>query len=283
MHDIFRRIEFGRFSYEEDPEGVVDMHRCMEVLENSWFDSVETCRMHSKMVSRTPGSIWVLRCSNTIFGHASLFNRGDGTGMVCNFRVHPDFRYGEVVHKLLNGLLEQAAAIKLSGLVILADRKKVREDLQTAGLRFDRAYSWFSPESISCESPVVFEKIAAGHHFPQISNMSSYLGSPLTPQFVVSRSVLASDYNVFGYSKPQLFKLACGEREYFACNDGREWYVFREGKEKSDAEAIRPVVSALAEIIPGSPILLSEKSFELGSFKTSREVQQWDFFVDRQL
>ena len=129
MHEIFNNLKFRPFSYEEDAEGVADMHCCAEVLEGSWFDRSETSRMHSKVVVRCPGSSWVLSYSTVIFAHVDLIKTIDNTAIAIAWRIHENYRFPQVVRLLLDGLSEQARKRECSGILIFADNIKVEEEL----------------------------------------------------------------------------------------------------------------------------------------------------------
>ena len=121
MQEIFREVEFREFSYELDPEAIVDMHRSEEILEGSWFDDSETCKVHTKAVVRTPGSTWSLVYKTLVFGHADLTRLDDNQAVIPYWRIHNDYKHPTVIRKMLDGLKEAAKQRKYSSMVLFCE------------------------------------------------------------------------------------------------------------------------------------------------------------------
>lgn len=279
MDDILQLLKFREFSYETDPESLVDLHRCMETLEGGWFDRSETCRMHMKVVARTPGSSWVLALSGTIFGHADLLNYGNGTGLVPRWRLHPDFRHAKVAGKLLEGIKEKALARNYSAIIFFADSTEAATDLQSLSLRRDRSYHLYMPDRHSEIETAAVSPVESLSELPVYSDISPFLGPPLLPAFVITRAVMGSDYGVFGFEKPRLYRITAVHKTYLACFDGREWFVFRTQKNREDRQALKPILNAIGKLHSGR-ILLSEKVLEALELKPSSDGIAWDFFTE---
>lgn len=277
MNNLLRRLEFREFSYEEDPESVVDMQRCREILDGGWLDSAETCRMNHKMVVRTPGSSWVLAFGHTIFGYADMVPAGDGTGCVITWRLHPDFRHPIVARKLLDGLTQQARLRNYSGLVFLADGEEMLTDLERIGLKRDRSYGWVQPADLEPGPKAESQPVSLTLDEAMGEALLPFLGPPLPPRFVLVRSFMAASYGVFHHARPALYRLRVQSVDYLACFDGREWFVFRKARHELDREAIRPILATLASLHSGR-ILLSKKAAEAAALPFQNDATLWDLF-----
>ncbi len=277
MNDLIRRIEFRAFSYEEDPESVVDMQRCREILDGGWLDSAETCRMNHKMVVRTPGSSWVLAFGATIFAYADMVPVGDGTGCVTTWRLHPDFRTPIVARKLLEGLTKEARVRNYSGLVFLADGEEVLADLERIGLKRDRTYGWVQPADLPPGPAAESQPVSPTLDELVGETLLPFLGPPLPPRFVLIRSFMAASYGVFHHARPALYRLRVQDIGYLACYDGREWFVFRGARNELDRDAVRPILATLASLHPGR-ILLSKKAAEMVELAFQNDFTLWDLF-----
>lgn len=281
MMDLIRRFEFRAISYEEDASSLVDMHRCFEQLEGSWFDDEVTCRMHQKIVGRSPGSSWVLSCERMIFGYADLIQKAEGVGSVPRWRIHPDFRQPSVARKMFDGLCREALQREWHSLELFADTEEVRQDLSSIGLKPDRCYFWTNPADVTSKNGVdIHEEVHADGDTLIREGWQSFLGSPLPLRFIVTRAFLASQYQQFHYRAPKFWRISIAGNEYLACYDGREWHVFRHGRSDSDAEAVQPLIAALDELHPGR-LMVSEKAGDIAGALPASDLRFWDFFVDR--
>lgn len=261
MQEIFNSLKFRAFSYEEDPEGVADMHCCNEVLEGSWFDKSETCKMHSKVVVRSPGSSWVLAYDKVIFAHADLVKAADKTGIVIAWRIHENYRHPQIVRLMLEGLSEQARKRECSGLLIYADIGKIEEELAMVGMQPDREYRYADTAAVDKGRILRSQRVVL--HTDEIAglNLLPFLGSPLPPPYIIQRAFMGSDYGVFRHTKPDTFEIFHQENTYLASHDGREWHVFRQGDFKGEKEIIPSVLKTVASLKPGR-IMLSDRAFE---------------------
>jgi len=280
MEDIFKKMEFRAFSYEEDPEYIVDMHRCREVLEGGWFDDAETCRMHYKMIARIPGSSWVLSLCGAIFGYSDIIGLPDGNGLVSRWRLHPDYRHPSVTRKMFKGLCAEAKKRGWKGLVLYSDSTEVLEDLERIGIKRDRSYHWVDGSQLESRSDQITVRQAKDDMETIVRELKLFLGPPLSPTYVVIRAHMAANYGVFGFKKPEFYCLKIGEADYTACYDGKEWFVFRKERHDSDGEAVKPIVSTLFSIKPGR-ILLSGAAVKKIGLQHSEATPFWDFFTDK--
>lgn len=278
MEDLIKRIEFRYFSFETDPEFVVDMHRCLEVLEGSWFDQEETFRMHQKMVTRACGSSWIAVIGRAVVGYADLLEATPGNGCVFSWRLHPDFRHPKIVKFMIEGLKEQAKKRGWSSLTILAGTADTLQDLEKIGLAKDRQYQWINLSEF--DDPGLIEPEALQKTISEMleEKFIPYLGTPLPPGFVLARAFMASDYGRFNYRKPRLFSLFLNGIMYTACFDGREWFVFRKGKDPADADHIKTVLGTLAGLHEGR-ILVSKGAIEKAELVAASEESVWDVFL----
>jgi hypothetical protein len=262
MQEIFNNLKFRAFSYEDDAEGVADMHCCAEVLEGSWFDRSETARMHSKVVVRSPGSSWVLAYGTVIFAHVDLVKAADNNGIVIAWRIHENYRFPQIVRLMLEGLSEQARKRECSGLLIFADNDKVAEEMSMIGMQPDREYSYADTSAVESGRILRHERVVL--HTDDIigMNLQPFLGSPLPPSYIVQRAFMGSDYGVFRHTKPDTFEIYHQDNTYLACHDGREWHVFRCGNFKGEKEIITSVLKTVASLKPGR-IMLSDRALEV--------------------
>jgi hypothetical protein len=279
MDDLIRRIEFRPFSYEADPEYVVDMHRSFEVLEGSWFDTEETCRYYQKMVLKALGSSWVISIARAVIGYADLLPLEKGTGFVPRLRLHADYRHPKVTRTLLKGLVAEAKKREYTALVFFADTSEVADELEKSAITKDRPYKWAN--LLDLETSQTFStREHEGNRFELLNTpFLPYLGSPLPPNFVIWRSFLAADYGVFNFHHPHFHEILIEDSTYVSCFDGREWFVFRQNKHPEDGNRIRAVLEALSSLSHGR-ILLSGKALEKSGLTAVTEETLWDFFLE---
>lgn len=279
--DFIRRFEFRAISYEEDASSLVDMHRCFEQLEGSWFDDESTCRMHQKIVARSPGSSWVLSWERTIFGYADLIQKSDGVGSVPRWRIHPDFRQPAAARKLFDGLCQEARHREWRSLELFADTEEVRQDLAGIGLKPDRCYFWTNPAEVTSDAAIETREEAHADGDSLLGeNWLSFLGSPLPLRFILTRAFRATHYNAFHYKTPKFWRMSVSGNEFLSCYDGREWHVFRRRRGDSDSEAVQPIIAALGELHPGR-LMVSEKAGDIAGALPASDQRFWDFFIDR--
>ena len=278
MNELFRRVDFRPFSYEEDPESVVDMQRCRELLEGEWLDDSDTCRMHNKIVSRTPGSSWVIAFQRTILGYADLIPGPESSGCVVKWRVHPDYRHPKIVRKLYSGLLEAARKRNYGGLLFFADTDEVLADLESVGMKRDRFYSWVQSGDADPKHGSEITTIRASLEELEKETFLTFLGPPIPPRFVLVRAFLAASYKVFSFSPPTLHRIKVHDRVYTACFDGREWFVFRKERSEADKDAIVPLLGAIGSLQPRK-ILLSQKAAQLANLAPTSNLTLWDLFA----
>ena len=261
MQEIFNSLKFRSFSYEEDAEGVADMHCCTEVLEGSWFDRSDTCRMHSKVVVRCPGSSWVLSYNTVIFAHVDMIKNADNTAIAFAWRIHENYRFPQIVRLMLEGLSEQARKRECSGILIFADNSKVEEELAMIGMMPDRAYRY--ADVAGAEHGRILRSQRVVLHPDDIAglNLQPFLGSPLPPVYIIQKAFMGADYAVFRHCKPDTFEIFHQDNIYLACHDGREWHVFRQGDFKGDKEIIPSVLKTVAAQKPGR-IMLNDRALE---------------------
>ena len=279
MDDLFRRIEFRAFSFEQDPDSLVDMHRCSEVLEGGWFDSLETCRMHHKMVVRSLGSSWVNSLSRAIISYADLVIGPGGDGFITRWRLHPDFRHPQVSKRMIQGLSEQARIRQLKGLVFFADSPEIVQQLEEAGLKRDRSYHWLKLDGEEPAPDEVEIRNLEGHWSDLAQQpWRLFLGTPFPSGLILTRSFMAADYGVFHHTQPKLIEVGFRGIFYPALHDGREWFVFRREKSPGDADAIGPVLLALGNHFPGR-LLASDAMIEKSGMIPASDEQFWDFYL----
>ncbi len=277
MQEIFKKLEFRPFSYEEDPEGIADMHCCAEVLEGSWFDRSETCKMHVKIVVKSPGSSWVLSYGSVIFAHADLVKLPTGEACVIAWRIHENYRYPQVARLLLQGLQREAGKRECSGLIIFAENSRVDEELKMLGLSPDRTYQYVDPAMVDHGKILRYERVVMHPDDIKNRNLSPFLGSPLPPSYIMHRAYLGADYAVFRHSKPATFEIYRKNETYLACHDGREWHVFKEGDFKPEKEVIASVLKTISSLQPGR-ILLSHKACEAADLIPINDGVYHDYF-----
>jgi len=259
MQEIFNSLKFRSFSYEEDAEGIADMHCCSEVLEGSWFDRSDTARMHSKVIVRCPGSSWVLSYGTVIFGHVDLVKNKDNTAAAIAWRIHENYRHPQVVRLLLEGLSEQARKREYSGILIFADNIKVEEELSMIGMKPDRSYHY--ADVSGAESGRILRSQRVVLHPDDVTglDLQPFLGSPLPPNYIIQKAFKGADYGVFRHCKPDTFEIFHQDNTYLACHDGREWHIFRQGNFKGDKEIIPSVLKTAAAQKPGR-IMLNDRA-----------------------
>ncbi|MGM0598607.1 MAG: hypothetical protein ACQETH_02205 [Candidatus Rifleibacteriota bacterium] len=278
MREIFDNMVFRAFSYEDDPEAIVDMHRCAETLEGSWFDAALTCKLHSKMVTRTPGSTWVVTYGNIIFAHADLIKSITGEAVIVGWRIHTDYHYPQVARKLLEGLKLEANKRKATGLIIFADNSEVVSDLSMIGCRPDREYAYIRPGE--CEKGIVLDCEKIDIHPDDLTNQGLYpfLGSPLPPAYLNYRAVMAAEQGVFHYRRPSLYQITVDQQEvYIASFDGREWHVFKKGDFKGDKDLIASLLKTIASINPAR-ILLNKAAIEAAEVLPATDGVLYDYY-----
>ncbi len=277
MQEIFKKLEFRPFSYEEDPEAVADMHCCSEVLEGSWFDRSETCRMHAKIVVRSPGSSWVLSYGSVIFAHADLIKQPTGEASIIAWRIHENYRYPQVARLLLEGLSREARKRECSGLIVFAENSRIIEELGMLGMQPDRNYHYADISAVEHGKILRSERVIM--HPDEISalGLHQFLGTPLPPSYILQKAYLGAEYGVFRHVKPATFEIFQKKDTYLACHDGREWYIFKKGDFKPDKDVISSVLKTAASLVPGR-ILLSEKAFEAADLIPINDGVYHDFF-----
>ncbi|MFZ5950725.1 MAG: hypothetical protein ACOYXC_08465 [Candidatus Rifleibacteriota bacterium] len=278
MREVFDKMEFRAFSYEEDPEAIVDMHRCAETLEGSWFDATGTCKLHAKLITKIPGSSWVVTYGNMIFAHADLIKSASGEGVVVAWRVHTDYRYPQVVRKLFEGLKDEARKRNCIGMLIFADRPEVVADLNMIGCQPDREYAY--ARSSECENGVILESTPISIHPDDVIRMSlhPFLGSPLPATYLNYRATMASEQGLYHFRRPAHYEIKYSIKSYVASFDGREWHVFKKGDFKGDKEAIASIVKTIASLNP-SRILLSASAMEAADIIPASDGVLYDFFI----
>lgn len=278
MQEIFNKLEFRLFSYEEDPEAVADMHCCAEILEGSWFDRAETSKMHAKIVVRSPGSSWVVSYGSVIFAHADLIKLPSGEASVIGWRIHENYRYPQVARILLEGLSREARKRECSGLIIYADNQHVSDDLNMLGMAPDRRYHYVDVSSSEKGKVLRSERVIL--HPDEIGplNLNLFLGAPLPPCYVLQRAYLGADYAVFKHSKPATFEIYQKNNTFLACHDGREWYIFKKGDFKPEKEVISSVLKTAASLQSGR-IMLSEKACEAAELIPMHDGVYYDYFA----
>ncbi|MDD3145743.1 MAG: GNAT family N-acetyltransferase [Candidatus Riflebacteria bacterium] len=277
MQEIFNKLEFRAFSYEEDPEAVVDMHCCSEVLEGSWFDRSETCRMHAKIVFRSPGSSWVLAYNSLIFAHADLVKQPSGEASIIGWRIHENYRHPKVARLLLEGLSREAKKRECSGMIIFAESSKISEELAMLGMRPDRNYRYADISAAEHGKILRNERVVL--HPDEIAglNLHPFLGSPLPPAYLMQRAYLGADYAVFRHSKPATFEIYKKDLTFLACHDGREWFIFKKGDCKPEKDVVSSVLKTAASLLPGR-ILLSDRACEAADLIPINDGVYHDFF-----
>lgn len=279
MHEIFQKMEFREFSYELDPESIVDMHRSAEVLEGSWFDNENSCKIHTKAVVRTPGSTWCLVYKTMVFAHADLTKLDKQQAVVPYFRIHPDYKHPTVVKKLIDGLKKAAFQRQYSSLLIFGDIEEVKEEMAMNAIPFDRKYKYIEVSESNDSVVLPFTRILIRPDETHRSDLVPFMGTPLAPAYILNRAYTACDYGLFHYTKPNLFEIEFNMKTYVACHDGREWHVFKKGNFKGEPEAVKPLISTIAEIKKGR-LLLSEKLFEISESTPVDEGEYYDFYLE---
>ncbi len=277
MQEIFKKLEFRAFSYEEDPEAVADMHCCSEVLEGSWFDRSETCRMHAKIVVRSPGSSWVLAYGTVIFAHADLIKMPSGEASIIGWRLHENYRHPQVARLLLEGLSREARKRECSGLIIFAENARINEELGMLGLQPDRNYSYADVSAAEHGRILRNERVVLHPDEIPSLDLHPFLGAPLPPAYVMQRAYLGADYAVFRHSKPATFEFYQKDLTFLACHDGREWYIFKKGDFKPEKDVVSSVLKTAASLLTGR-ILLSEKACEAAELIPITDGVYHDFF-----
>ena len=261
MQDIFNKLEFRSFSYEEDSEAVADMHCCAEILEGSWFDRSDTCKMHAKVVARSPGSSWVVAYGSVIFAHADLIKTSTQEASVLGWRLHENFRYPQVARMLFEGLCREARKREYTEMVIYADNSRVDEELVMLGMQPDRRYQYADPSSAGNSRILRSQRVVLNSDDVSQMPLTKFLGLPLPPAYILQKAYMGADYAVFKHSKPSTFEIYHNDHTYLACHDGREWHIFRQGDFKAEKEIISPLLKTIASLQSGH-IMLSDKAAE---------------------
>lgn len=278
MQDIFKQLEFRAFSYEEDPESVADMHSCAEVLEGYWFDRSETCKMHAKVVVRSPGSSWVVAYKSLIFAHADLIKTTASDATVLGWRLHENYHFPQVARLLYDGLCREARKRDCTGLIIFADNPTVTKDLQMLGIQADRSYRYADPSAVEKAKILRSQRVIL--HTDDVNKLAlkPFIGSPLPPDYVIQRAFMGADYCVFRHLKPACFEIFHQDNTYLACHDGREWHIFRQGDFKLDPDVIPSVLKTAAALQPGR-IMLSDRAFEVADLIPINDGVYHDYYV----
>lgn len=263
MLDIIRQMEFRQFVFDEDSEAVVDMHRCAEVLEGSWFDASGTCKINAKIVARTPGSSWVISYGNMVFAHADLLKVNKSEAMVSGWRTHESYNHPMINKILFDGLCEMARKREYSGLTIFGDNSRVDDAMLPLGLQADRKYQFVNLTDLAKGIILGSRKIFIHPDEVPANDLKSFLGSPLPPSFIINKANVAAGHRLFRHRKPEIFEILDGLKTYIACQDGREWHIFKKGDFKADLEIIPSLLKTISELTNGPPrILLSTKALE---------------------
>ncbi|MDD3002096.1 MAG: hypothetical protein PHF29_10115 [Candidatus Riflebacteria bacterium] len=278
MQDIFNRLELRPFSYEEDAESVADMHCCAEVLEGYWFDKAETCKMHSKIVVRSPGSSWVLAYSSVVFAHADLIKQTNGEMSVIALRIHENYRYPQVAHALIQGLKREAKKRDASALVVFADNPQVDEVMKMIAIKPDRNYRYVNVSSGEAAKQLRAERVILHRDDVDSMDIHPLLGIPYPPAFLLQKAFFGADYAVFSHEKPTVFNIFQKNNNFLACHDGREWYVFKKGDFKVEKETISSLLTTLAAQKQGQ-ILLSENAIALSGAVPTNDKAYNDYFI----
>lgn len=278
MQEIFKQLRFRPFSYEEDAESVTDMHCCAEVLEGSWFDKTETCKMHSKIVVRAPGSSWAVAYNSVIFAHADLVKQANGEAFVIYWRIHENYTYPEVAEILLDGLKKEAIKRECSNLIIFADHPSVDRHMAFIGLRPDRKYMYINPINVEKGKVLRNERVVLHENDVHSLQLRPFIGTPLPPDYLMQRAYLGADYAVFKHSKPNTFEIYSKKQTFLACHDGREWFVFKKGDFTVEPEMIPSVLKTLANLQDGL-IMLSQRGMELAELTPVNEAYYNDYCI----
>ncbi|HMM61818.1 MAG TPA: hypothetical protein PKC25_17000, partial [Candidatus Rifleibacterium sp.] len=108
-------------------------------------------------------------------------------------------------------------------------------------------------------------------------NLFPFLGIPLPPSYFLHRAYLGADYAVFRHVKPATHEIFHKGNTFLACNDGREWCIFKKGDFKPDKDVISSVLKTVASLQPGR-ILLSEKACEAAELIPITDGVYHDYF-----
>ncbi|MBF0406015.1 MAG: hypothetical protein HQM10_01585 [Candidatus Riflebacteria bacterium] len=274
MDYLIRQADFRAFSYETDPEYVVDMQRCREVLEGGWLDREETCKVNHKIVLRANGTSWILSVSRAIIAYADMIGDSSGNAWIQMLRIHSDFRYPKTTSRFLKEIQKQAEKRNLARIFIFSDRNETTCDLSQIGLSPERKFRWISTQDVDSLDSLNLSSESISLDISELSdfNMHNFLGPNLNPKFIVARSFMAPSYDLFQHKKPLFIRFKCDFNEFLACFDGREWFVFRAEQRTDDLQAITPILSALNEI-KSSVIRISENAIgKIGLVPSSDEV-----------
>lgn len=278
MREIFDKMEFRAFSYEEDPEAVVDMHRCAETLEGSWFDASGSCKLHAKLITKVPGSSWVVTYGNMIFAHADMVKAPTGEAVIIAWRIHSDYHFPQVVKKLIEGLKQEAGKRECSGLLIFGDNPEVVSDLNMIGCQPDREYAYV--RSSECEKGLLLDHSLVKIHPDDVSrhDLHPFLGWPLPAAYLNYRATMAAEQGLFHYRRPAHYEINYSNHTYLASFDGREWHVFKKGNFKGDKEAVASILKTIASLNPAR-ILLSASAMEAAEMIPASDGVLYDFFL----
>ncbi len=268
MQEIFKNLEFRAFSYEEDAEAVADMHCSAETLEGYWFDKAETCKMHSKIIVKCPGSDWVLAYHTVIFAHVSLVRMNENELSAISVRIHENYRYPQVARALIDGIKREAIKRDTKAILIYADNAQIDECLRTIGVQPDRTYQYVNVGQPFDEqnNARILRSERVVYHQSDIPNMclTPLLGVPVPHTYTLYRAIHGADYAVFSHEKPESFNIFAKNQRYFACHDGREWHLYKDLKEgdfKVEKETLPSLLNTLASLKQGQ-ILMSRKLIE---------------------
>jgi hypothetical protein len=281
MQEIFDRMEFRVFSYEEDPEALVDMHRCAENLEGSWFDNAQICKLHSKLITKVPGSTWVVSYGSIIFGHADLIKTSTGEAVILAWRIHYNYHFPQVARKLVEGLKLEAQKRECSGLVIYGDKSEVISDMSMIGCQPDREYTYVRPTECEKGISLPYQQIEIHPDDVAGQDFHSFLGSPLPPNYINYRAVMAAEQGLFHFRRPSFYQIDIDLHTYVACFDGREWHIFKKGNFKGDKDAIASLLKTISSINPAR-ILLSSSALEAAELIPASDGVLYDYFVQIQ-
>ena len=278
MQEIFKRLEFRPYLYEEDSEPVADMHCSAEVLEGFWFDKADNCKLHAKLIARCPGSSWVLAYGNIIFAHADFVKQANGELHVICARIHENYMFPQVMKALLDGIRIEALKRKAKAIVFFADNEQIDEAMKLISQKPDRTYSYVNVSDIETGKILRHDRVILNQDDIDESKFSPFIGIPYPPSYFLNRAYAAADYALFRHEKPQTFDIYYKGNTFFACYDGREWCVFKRGDFKSEKEAVSSVLKTISELQPGR-ILLSEKALEAANIAPANDKVYHDYYI----
>lgn len=279
MLNIINLMEFRLLSYEEDPDAIVDMHCFAEHLEGSWFNSPLTCKIFAKTVTKTPGSSWVVAYNNIVFAHASLLKLNDDTGLVTGWRTHVDYPFPQMSFKLFEGICDAARKRDYKSIVLFADNDVANQSLKMLSLKPDRTYSYADISQIDKGETLPHKNFYIHPDELDRFPLFPFLGSPLPPAFIMQRALLGCGHRLFSFTNPQTFEITADSNSYIACQDGREWHIFKRGDFKPDPQIIPSILKTAATLTNcPSKALLTNKVLDIIEIQPSNNGEFYDYF-----